>query len=963
MGGRRRNIFVLLFVLGLVIVSAIVCLKKPTQLGLDLQGGIELTLQGRPTPQVKEVTSEAMNRSVDIIRSGCDKLGVSEIEVSRLGADQISVGIPGATNVGTATECATKPARLYFYDWQNNLVGPARDLSLVGTGADQQQVMKDVRKQWIKADRPPTKDFNRNWIGQGAEPTMWDAVTLASEQERVDDCEDCTSGDKYYLFNEDTHELISGPVTAKEDLFFNDQGRPIPHKPVKGSNGNEVTLTDAAGNPTGTAVVKKVPQGTVVVEELPTDSDGKTVDDPSQAGYFVLKDNAALSGSEIKDPQQNLDQFNQPNVTFEFTGDGRQAFQEITRRIAQEGQARAIGGVSSADQASPLSGNFAIVLDGQVVSKPIINFFENPDGIDGRTGAQISGGFTVDEAQNLAEYLQRGALPIDLKLTSQSQVSATLGQEALDQGVLALLVGLACVILFLITFYRFLGGVASLALLVYAVLFLALIKVIPITLTLPGIAGLVLTIGVAADSNIVIFERVKEEMRLGRSVQSAITLGYRRGISTIIDANVVTLLTAFILFVLATSGIKGFAFTLGVGTLVSLLTAVVFTQALLGTMSNTKLLRSGKGFSGIEGKERWHFDFMGKAPTFFAISGVILLIGAGALTTKGLNFGIDFESGTRIEVSLDKSATTEEVRDTISPIGLGDADIQAITDNPTLGDNAFQIESETLDPSEVSKVEDTLNDDYGVGADSFNSTSVGPTFGASVARSAGLAIFFSLILIMGYIAIRFGGKYTVPVLIAILHDFLIALGIYALLGFEVSSATVAAFLTILGYSQYDTIIVFDRIRENEPKMPRATYSQIVNKSMSEVMTRSLVTSFSTLIGVVALLIFGGDVLQSFAIAILVGVFSGTYSSIFIASPVLALWKEHEPTFKRRRRQQIETQGTVPAFASDLEVARKDDGDEAEAATVAAEPSDGPKLSPRDRRRKQREDAKKAGEEA
>ncbi|MCB0861986.1 MAG: protein translocase subunit SecD [Solirubrobacterales bacterium] len=945
MGGRRRNIFVLLFVLGLVIVSGIVCLKKPTQLGLDLQGGIELTLQGRPTPQVKEVTSDAMDRSVDIIRSGCDKLGVSEIEVSRLGADQISVGIPGATNVGTATECATKPARLYFYNWQDNLIGPARDLSLAGTGSDQEEVLKEVRQQWIKAGRPPTEDFNRTWINQGAEPTMWDAVNLAAQQPRNDTCEDCTSGDKYYLFDEKTHDLISGPVTTKEDLYFNDQGRPIPHK----------------------GIVKKVPQGTIIVEELPTDNDGRTIDDPTQAGYFVLKDDAALSGSEIKDPQQSLDEFNQPNVTFEFNGEGRKAFQDITRTIAQEGQARAIGGVTSSDQASALSGNFAIILDGQVVSKPIINFFDNPDGIDGRQGAQISGGFTIDQAQSLAEYLQRGALPIDLKLTSQSQVSATLGQEALDQGVLALLIGLACVILFLITFYRFLGGVASLALLVYAVLFLALIKLIPITMTLPGIAGLVLTIGVAADSNIVIFERVKEEMRAGRSVQSAITLGYRRGISTIIDANVVTLLTAFILFVLATSGIKGFAFTLGVGTLVSLLTAVVFTQALLGSMSNTKLLRSGKGFSGIEGKERWHFDFMGKAPRFFAISGVILLIGAGALTTKGLNFGIDFESGTRIEVSLDKSASTEDVRGVLSPLGLGDADIQTISNNPALGDNAFQIESDTLDPSEVSKVDDALNQNFGVSADGFNSTSVGPTFGASVARSAALAIFFSLILIMGYVAIRFGAKYTVPVLIAIAHDFLIALGIYALLGFEVSSATVAAFLTILGYSQYDTIIVFDRIRENEPKMPRATYSQVVNKSMSEVMTRSLVTSFSTVIGVVALLIFGGEVLRSFAIAILVGVASGTYSSIFIASPVLALWKEHEPGFKRRRRQQIETQGYVPAFASDLEVARKDDGngDSAAGATTDggagnqedAGPESEGKLSPRERRRRERQAAR------
>ncbi len=904
MGGRRRNIFVLLFVLGLIAVSAVVVVKKPAELGLDLQGGIELTLQGRPTPQAPEVTSEAMERSVDIIRSGCDKLGVSEIEVSRLGRDQISVGIPGATNVGTATECATKPARLFFYDWQNNLVGPAEQLQSDTATEDPQQVLQSQRQKWIDAGRPPTEGLNRQLIGEGAEPTMWDAVNIASKQPRNENCENCAASDTYYLFSDDKdHELISGPVGDQADLYFDDQGQPIPKK----------------------GIVKKVPQGTTVVAELPTDSDGRTVDDPEQAGYFVLTDDAALSGNDIKSPEQNTDEFNQPNVVFDFTDKGRNAFQEITRRIAQEGQARAIGPVDS-NQASALSGNFAIVLDNQVVSRPIINFVENPDGIDGRTGAQISGGFSIGEAQDLAEFLQRGALPIDLTLTSQSQVSASLGQEALDQGVLALLVGLALVMIFLITFYRFLGVVASLALIAYAILFLALIKAIPITLTLPGIAGLVLTIGVAADSNIVIFERVKEELRAGRSINSAIAVGYRRGISTIIDANVVTLLTAFILFVLATSGIKGFAFTLGVGTMVSLLTAVVFTQSLLGSMSGTKFLRSGKALGGVQGKQRWHFDFMGAAKWFFSMSGVILLIGAGALTINGLNFGIDFESGTRIEVALQEDVNSDQVRKAVAPDGLGNATIQAV-DNPVLGQNAFQIKSETLDPNELANVEQSLDDTFGVAVDGFNSTSVGPTFGASVARSAALAIVFSLLLITGYVAVRFEPKYSVPILIAIAHDILIAAGFYALIGAEVSSATVAAFLTILGYSLYDSIIVFDRIRENQPKMPRATFTQIVNKSMSEVMTRSLATSFSTLIGVVSLLILGGETLQAFAIAILVGIASGTYSSIFIASPVLALWKEREPGFVRRRRQQIQTQGSVPAFAADLEVAKIEDDEE------------------------------------
>ena len=261
----------------------------------------------------------------------------------------------------------------------------------------------------------------------------------------------------------------------------------------------------------------------------------------------------------------------------------------------------------------PLSGHFAVVLDNEVKTRPIIDFSQNPDGIDGRQGAQISGGFSSPtEAQDLATILQIGALPINLKLISQTQVSATLGSEALDAGIKAGVIGLILAMLFLIGYYRFLGLIASVALIAYGMIFFALINLIPITMTLPGIAGLVLTIGVAADSNIVIFERIKEEVRAGRSMSSAISAGYKRGISTIIDANVITLLTAFILFVLATSGVKGFAFTLGVGTIVSLLTAVVFTQALLGSMSRSRLLRSPSRARGGRRRDALAFRLHGR---------------------------------------------------------------------------------------------------------------------------------------------------------------------------------------------------------------------------------------------------------------------------------------------------------------------------------------------------------------
>jgi SecD/SecF fusion protein len=914
MGTRRRYLFVLLFVLGLVAVSALVIASKPTKLGLDLKGGVELVYQGQPTGQVSEISGADIDRSIEIIRERIDQLGVSEPEVARLGNTEISVSLPDITNAQRAIDQVGTTAQLYFYDWEPSLIGPER---AIGGRPGQQPPpgsLKASEKRWKDAGRKTTSLENKQLIFSGAYPDAYGAALLASEQPPVENCENCSfAKPRYYLFSKaKPHELIAGPELAKKDLYISPTGEKRPKD----------------------GIVVKVPTGTIVVSEYPTDEAGQ-VDKTAQPGWYALKDNPALSGTDITNPKQEFGEFNQPSVTFGFTDNGREAFHDVTRKIAQRGQAQAIGPVSG-EQAEALSGHFAVVLDNEVKTRPIINFAQNPDGIDGRTGAQISGGFSSpQEAQDLATVLQIGALPINLKLISQTQVSATLGTQALHAGIKAGVIGLALVVIFLLLYYRFLGLIASIALGAYGVIFFALIKLIPITLTLPGIAGLVLTIGVAADSNIVIFERIKEEVRAGRSMSSAIGAGYKRGISTIIDANVVTLLTAFILFVLATSGVKGFAFTLGVGTIVSLLTAVVFTQALLGSMSRSRLLSSpsalGAGGKGM----RWHFDFMGASRWFFSISGAILLIGALALATKQLNFGIDFESGTRVKVALEKPTDEEGVRDALSKIGVSGEEIQKVSD-PVLGENVFQIQTSQLTPSTVKDAQRELQSKFGIAEDGFDSTSVGPTFGQQVANSALKALIFSLLVICGYVALRFDPKFAVPVLIAIFHDILITAGVYSLTGKEVSSGTVAAFLTILGYSIYDTIIVFDRIRENVPRMPRAAFSQIVNRSMSEVLTRSLATSFSTLLGVMSLLVFGGATLQDFAFAMLVGIASGTYSSIFIASPVLTAWKEREPGFVRRRQRIAQVEGSVPAFADDVAIAELGSDEESEAEVAAEE---------------------------
>jgi SecD/SecF fusion protein len=862
MSDRRRSLLVLLLVFGLIAASAAVVATKTTKLGLDLQGGVQLVYEGKPTPQQPTVTQEALNRSLQIMRDRVDAFGVAEPELQLLGANQIEVNLPGVADADRAAAQVGSTAQLFFYDWEANI---------------------------LDADGKT----NPTEVDGGQQPItgLYTAVKRASTFKAQNDKNNVASAQpRFYVFNK----------VSKQPLL-NSQTFPS----------REAALADLDEAQRANAEVLEVPVGILVVrdEKGAVGANGK--EPPAPDRWWIIQDNPALSGTDIKNPEQNFDQRGggSPIVTFDFTDKGRKAFQEITRRIAQRGVDNALPG-SNPDNASQ---HFAIVLDDELVSAPFINFQENPDGIDGSTGAQISGGFTITSAQDLAKILQIGALPIKLELISRSQVSASLGAQALDQGLIAGIAGFAIVALFLIIFYRVLGVIATLALGIYALYFYALIKLIPITMTLPGIAGLILTLGVAADANIVVFERVKEEVRAGRSIGQAIVSGYRKGLTAIIDANVVTFLVAFILFILATAGVKGFAFTLGLGVIVSLLTAVVATQAILYSMRGTRVIRSRAALGAGEQRFKFRFDYMGASRWFFSMSGMILLIGALAIAGRGVNFGIDFEGGTRITAPLERNASVNDVRSALSSEGLADAKIQTI-DNPDLGKNVVQITTGELGPSDVPKIEQDLRDSFGL-ADQPTTESIGPSFGQSVARSAVIAIIASLIVISTYIALRFEWKFAVPVLIALMHDVLIVAGVYALIGREVTTSTVAALLTILGYSLYDTIIVFDRVRENVPRMPSAAFSQIVNRSLSEVLTRSLATSFCTLLPVLSLMLFGGDTLRDFAFALLVGIASGTYSSIFIATPVLAHWKEREPVYASRERRIRETLGAVPAYAS------------------------------------------------
>jgi SecD/SecF fusion protein len=898
MSDRQRNGFILLLVVGLIAGSVAVMTQMKTRLGLDLKGGVELVYQGQPTAQTPKVTADALQRAVDIMRQRVDQLGVAEPQIQTSGAGTITAALPDVKDIGRAEKLVGTTARLEFYDWEANALTPS------GKPVASQLQIQDPTATTISQGVNPIAPGEP---GSGSTP-LYDAVLLASKQPYEASSDNARLQPQYFMFGAPgsaacqaaakangttpllgSHCLLSGPDDNLQDLI----------------SGLPAGVTASEGQ------VLKVNRGTVVLQAAPASSSQVINFNNPNAQFYVLRDHVSLLGSDITNPQQSTDSTtSQPDVTFGFTSKGQHGFQAVTKAIARRGDL--VSGLGHTyDQ------HFAVALDNQLITVPSIDYKLYPDGIDGSNGADITGGFTTQSATDLATQLRLGALPIGLKLISESQVSATLGKQALHQGLVAGAAGLIIVALFLIAFYRVLGVIATAGLIVYGIYFYALIKIIPITMTLPGIAGLILTIGVAADANIVIFERVKEEIRGGRSIRQGIAIGYRKGLTAIIDANVVTILTAFILFVLATADVKGFAFTLGIGTIVSLFTAVMATQAILTTMGSSRVISSPSALGASGERRHVRFDFMGASRYFFSMSGVILLIGALAIGGRGLNLGIDFTSGTRISVGLVQNTSEAQVRSVLAADGVANPTVQKVTGDKTLGADGFQISSKQLQPSTLSTVRASLNSHFGIrnNGTNINTTSVGPTFGRTVANSAVIAIIASLLVISAYVALRFEWKFAVPVLIALMHDLLITSGVYALTGREVTTATVAALLTILGYSLYDTIIVFDRVRENIPRMPRAAFSQIVNRSMSEVLTRSIATTSCTLIPILALLLFGGSTLQDFAFALLIGVASGAYSSIFIASPVLTHWKERETGF-RHRRERIEAEhGYVPAYAA------------------------------------------------
>jgi SecD/SecF fusion protein len=877
MAERRSHLILMgLIVAALVAVAVLAIPSSPLHrkvtLGLDLQGGLEVVKKAVPEKGQK-VDEEGMDDAVSIIRSRIDSVGAFEPEIRKQGSDQIVIELPGVRDQKRATELIGQTAKLELFDLQGDLV-PGASL-----------------------------DVNQNPV---ARDNLFDL--LVSQQQAAKN----GTPSAYYLLKETKkgkqteHKLVVGPKPTRDAILASAYVK-------KNKKGKEL--------PNGTKIYA-VPGNMVVITCGKTERycPGVNQDQLDRTYYYLFRydpDNKEnpipeMSGNDLKrkGTRQDFDsgpgRGNEPVVTMQFTGGGADRFEEITRRLAERGRSLANrNGVTDKIENDAFNQQFAIVLDREIKSAPTVDFDDNPSGIGGNNGAIITG-VSIQEAKDLAIVLRSGTLPFKLVTIEQTNISATLGKDSLQEAKKAAIGGLLVVALFLLIFYRFLGVVAVLGLGIYAALLYGVVLALnkQVTMTLPGFAGLILTIGVAADANVVVFERIKEEVRAGKSVRAAISAGYSKGFHTIIDANVVTAITALVLFLVATAGVKGFALMLLIGTSISLLTAVFATRAMLGLLAGFRWFDSPRfmGAAGQQGAKWLQIDFMGRRKTWFAISGVVVAIAIAALGVRGLNLGIDFKGGTQVTFDTPQAQPVEQVRSDARSIDSSLGNAQIVGRGPSTNGEykSFQVRTESLSPAQSNELRTRFESE--LGATHYGSQTVSESFGRQIARSAILAIIFSLVLIVLYLAIRFDLKYAFPVIVALIHDIVITVGVYALTAREVSTATVAAVLTVLGYSIYDTIIIFDRIRENVPLMRRSSFATIANVSLWETIRRSLATTFITLLPVASLLFFGGETLKDFAFALLIGIGSGAYSSIFIAAPLLTILKEREPEWARKKGQ-------------------------------------------------------------
>ena len=580
-------------------------------------------------------------------------------------------------------------------------------------------------------------------------------------------------------------------------------------------------------------------------------------------------------------------------VQISFNGHGAQEWSKITQ---------AAYNVYTTNPQSPLA-QIAIFLDNDVISAP----FVTGGGQSNQT--EITGNFTSDTATRLANQISAGSLPAEIATVQTNSVSATLGQSTVQASLIAGAVGLLIVIIFMIGYYRFPGVLASVALLIYAAIVLATFKIFGVTLSLAGLAGFVLSVGMAVDANVLIFERMRDELRHGRSVPLAVETGFRRAFPAIRDSNFSTIIACGVLYGFGQELVKGFALTLGIGVIVSFFTAITITRSLFALALRFGWGRRPMLYTEIHEEYTEHppkgrFDIVRARNIYFAGSLAIIIPGILAILVWGFNLGIDFRGGNRIDVALSRTATQAQVADAVQRVA-GDLRPVVLAEQ----ENHFAISTLPAGVDRVQQIDSALQKQFGIATDpkthqpNVQVQQVGPTIASSLVQSAVILIIVSAALIAVYLAFAFRGqraisawRFSATTFLKLLHDIFVLAGIWAVLGHfsdlgQVDSLFVTALLTSVAFSIHDTIVVFDRVRENLRVGPRLTFDQVINLSTVQTMTRSLNTSLTVVFVLLALVIFGGVTIRGFVLALLIGIATGTYSSIFNASTLLVAWEK------------------------------------------------------------------------
>lgn len=592
----------------------------------------------------------------------------------------------------------------------------------------------------------------------------------------------------------------------------------------------------------------------------------RSIEDLQKDGSIVL------TGEDIKACQGVYQgESKEPVVAFDLTPDGTEKFKVATGKAVKPTKHWSIG----------------VYYDGEFVSVPTVtNQITNGSGV-------INGMDSLDEAENVASYIRIGALPVELEEISSKVVGATLGQEAIHTSVIAGLIGFALLFIFMIAYYRIPGIAANIALVVYTGAMLLILNVFDLTLTLPGIAGIVLSVGMAVDANVIIFARIREDLAAGMSVRGAIKSGFQKSLSAIIDGNVTTLIAAIVLGIIGTGPVRGFAVTLGIGIVLSMLTSLLVSRWVLLLLYN---LGCRKQSLYGKAKEFRTLHVVAKRKIFFSISGLLIATGIAFMVVNGtngkgiFNFDLEFSGGTSANITFNEEYSLEEVESKIIPLIKEATGSKTVQQQQVKGNNTIVFKTQMLDTEQRAALNAVLEDKFGIDttdSDKVSYENISATVSSEMRRDAIIAIIVATVCMLIYIAIRFRDmKFATSAILALVHDVLFVLGYYAISRTSVGNTFIACILTIVGYSINATIVIFDRIRENMKVMQKESLAEVVNASITSTLSRSINTSLTTFIMVLILFILGVSSIREFAAPIMVGIVVGAYSSVCISG---ALW--------------------------------------------------------------------------